>query len=276
MKVLPFTIPKPTNDALIYQEDHEWVFYNQLHQHAEIQLSYIVHGSGTLIVGDTVGSYSSGDILVIGAQLPHVFKSESSIEKSFMLSLFFTKESFGANFFNLEEMQATRAFFNRALRGFKVSEHGLHEQLLSLKSQGSFDRFINFLKILEQLARYTSTALSTFVHKPYSDLEGQRMSAVTNYTMTNYTQSITLTEIASVANLTPNAFCKYFKKRTRKSYFTFLNELRIARACKLLRTSPDLSISEIAELAGFKNLSNFNRQFKRLKSMTPFTYKSSF
>ena len=275
MKVLPFTIPKPNNDALIFQEDKEYVFYNLLHQHAEIQLSYIADGSGTLIVGDAINSYGPGDILVIDAHLPHVFKSEPAKKQSLMLSLFFTKESFGTHFFSLGEMQSLENFFRKARQGFKVSQHNLHSQFHQLKYQSSLERFINFLTILEQLSNVDSTTLSSFVSKPYTDLEGQRMSAITEYTIRHFNEDITLKKIASVANLSPNAFCKYFKKRTNKSYFSFLNELKIARACQLLRSSPDLSIVNIAEMAGFNNLSNFNRQFKRLKNTTPSLFRSS-
>ena len=106
MKVLPFKIPKPENKAFIYQEDHEMYFYDKLHQHEEIQISLIVNGEGTLVIGDSVTIYKTNDILVIGSNLPHVFKSEiPPTSKSHMLSLFFTKKSFGEHFFELDELQ---------------------------------------------------------------------------------------------------------------------------------------------------------------------------
>ena len=112
MKVLPFKVPKPENENLVYQEDHEYVFYDKLHQHEEIQLSYIVQGEGTLIIGNTINQYKTGDVLVIGGNLPHVFKSDTSEhKKSMMVTIFFTETSFGTDFFKLEEMQAIRSFF---------------------------------------------------------------------------------------------------------------------------------------------------------------------
>jgi mannose-6-phosphate isomerase-like protein (cupin superfamily) len=100
MKVLPFEIPKPGSEGLVYQEDQERVFYNQLHQHREIQLSYIVRGSGTLIVSDSINSFNSGDLFVIGSNVPHVFRSdETATEQSLMKSLFFHRDSFGPDFF---------------------------------------------------------------------------------------------------------------------------------------------------------------------------------
>ena len=95
MKVLPFKIPKPEQNAIVFQIDHDEIFYDKLHQHEEIQLSLIVEGEGTLIVGDTINHYSKDDILVIGSNLPHVFKSDVNASKvSHMLTLFFTKSSF--------------------------------------------------------------------------------------------------------------------------------------------------------------------------------------
>jgi AraC-like DNA-binding protein len=99
------------------------------------------------------------------------------------------------------------------------------------------------------------------------------MRDIMEFTMNHYQQHISLETVASVANMTKNAFCKYFKKRTNKTYFTFLNELRIEYACKLLNKNKDLSITEIAILSGFNNISNFNRKFKLLKKNSPLQYK---
>ena len=106
MKVLPFTIIKPKKDALILQEDKEEVFYSQLHQHEEYQISYIKTGEGSLIVGNTINRYKEDDLFVIGSNLPHVFNSDiGTIKKSHMLTIFFTKESFGNGFFEIEELK---------------------------------------------------------------------------------------------------------------------------------------------------------------------------
>ena len=150
MKVLPFEIPKPTEDSLIYQEDYEYVFYDKLHKHEEIQLSYIVQGEGTLVVGDRVSNYKQGDVLAIDGHLPHVFKSDPNTEqKSLMLTLFFTKESFGENFFELEELSEVRLFFKRITNGFKVTSHlqAIQEAFLSLKGSSKLERFVILLNI---------------------------------------------------------------------------------------------------------------------------------
>ena len=277
MKVLPFKIPKPDYDALVYQEDIDFYFYDKLHQHEEIQISLIVEGTGTLIVGDTVNDYKQGDILIIGSNLPHVFKSDSKhTKKSHMLSLFFTKTSFGLHFFELEELRELQSFFKRTIHGFKItsSKKSASELFFNLEKASKLNRFIMLLELLKTTSTAKYKSLSSFIYeKKYTDNEGKRMSDVFEYTMTYFEKDISLNTIAGVANMTKNAFCKYFKKRTNKTYIQFLNELRIEHACKLLLNNKELTIPNIAEQTGFNNLSNFNRQFKAIKQSNPSSYR---
>lgn len=277
MKALPFTIPKPRRDALILQEDKEVLFYGQFHQHEEIQISYIVSGEGTLIVGDTVNYFKAGDLLVLGGSLPHVFKSDPlKSELSHMLSVFFTKASFGAHFFETEEVQSLRSFFSKTENGIKIlsKKEPLIRLFKALFQARKFDRFMLFLQFLRVANQAKYEGLSSFVsEKKYNDNEGKRMHAVFAYTMNHFREEITLDSIAREAAMTKNAFCKYFKKRTNKTYMSFLNELRIEEACKLLRRERELAIADIAEQSGFQNISHFNRKFKLLKGKTPRAFR---
>lgn len=277
MKVLPFKIPKHKKASFVFQIDKESVFYDKLHQHEEIQFSYIVKGSGTLVVGDTVNYYSKGDVLVIGSNLPHVFKSDRYIEEvSHMLSLFFTKDSFGKEFFELEELKSLQHFFKLSSHGFKVTSNkdSFESLFLKLEDASSLERFLILIQLMNLIPSANSQSLSSFIYnKRYSAIEGNRMRNVFEYTMDHFHKTITLTDIAEIANMTQNAFCKYFKKRTNKTYMQFLNELRIESACKALIANKELTVVEIAELSGFNNLSNFNRQFKTLKKISPSEFR---
>ncbi len=277
MKVLPFKIPKPEQDVLVYQVDYGASFYDKLHQHEEIQISLIVEGTGTLVVGDSVNDYTENDVLIIGSNIPHIFKSDYSASKNaHMISLFFTRHAFGTDFFDLEELKELQAFFKRAKHGFKVSSK--LKQIKALFFELEEGTKLNRLLILLQILKFTSKgnykSLSSFIYdKTYSDNEGQRMRNVFEYTMNNFQKEISLNTISNEANMSKNAFCKYFKKRTNKTYIHFLNELRIEHACRLLQSNNDLSIIQIAEQVGFNNMSNFNRQFKTLKSCNPSEFK---
>ena len=279
MKVLPFKIPKPENSAIVLQEDKEVYFYDKLHQLEEIQISIILEGQGTLLVGDTINYYKKGDVLVIGSNLPHVFKSDR-LENitSHMLSLFFTKTSFGNDFFELEELKELRNFFKRSEHGFKItsSKKVAHQYFSQLKTAPKFKLFTSLLEIIKITSTSNYKSLSSFIYdKKYTDTEGKRMREVFEYTMTHFKSDISLETIASVATMTKNAFCKYFKKRTNKTYFRFLNELRIEHASKLLVEEKDFSIADIAYSSVYKNISNFNRQFKTIKKVNPSGFKTA-
>ena len=276
MKVLPFVIPKPDKSGLIYQVDKVDIFYDKLHQHEEIQLSYIVKGRGTLVVGDTINNYNENDVLVIGGNIPHVFKSDKDSQESHMLTLFFTEESFGEDFFSLEELKGVRPFFERSKYGFKPLSHieEMKRLFLQLEGVSKLKRFIILLQLLNFMVKSDYKGLSSFVYdKRYSLVEGDRMRNVFEFTLNNYSEDISLEAVSKVANMTNNAFCKYFKKRTNKTYIQFLNEFRVEQASKLLSEKSDLSIAEIAYMSGFRNISNFNRVFKGIKDIVPSLYK---
>ena len=112
MKVLPYRVSKSYSDTLIIEKDEGVVFYDKLHQHQDIQLSYIVSGKGTFIVGDTINNYEPNDILIFGSNVPHVLKSDEETGLlSSMTSVYFTLGSFGNDFFELQEFQKVNHFF---------------------------------------------------------------------------------------------------------------------------------------------------------------------
>ncbi len=279
MIVLPFKIPKSKNLGVLYQEDKGKSFVDKLHEHDEIQISRIVKGRGTVLVGNSISEYKEGDIFVIGAHQPHMFKTDTSSGTDvFMQSLFFTRYSFGKKLFELDDFRELESFFMNVEAGFIVDsdKQEFYAHFDALPEGSDLDRFIIFFNILKLLSTSKVKKLSSFVfNREYSDNEGKRMRNIIDFTLENYNEKIDLVEVANVANLTVNAFCRYFKQRTNKTYFTFLNEIRIDRACKLLKNKEYL-ITEVSEMAGFKNLSNFNRKFKELKKMTPSEYRFSF
>lgn len=275
MKVLPFKIPKPKKEALVYQEDHEQVFYDKLHQHEEIQISLIVEGTGSLIVGDSISTYRKDDILLIGGNIPHVFRSDSKTPESVMYTLFFTANSFGKDFFKVTDLEGTKVFFKKAEHGVKISgNRELIDVFMNLQHQSKIERIGSLLRIMNLIMHCGGQNLSSFIYrKKITDNEGKRMSRVFEYAMENFDKPVSLEQVAQRANMSKNAFCRYFKRRTNKTFFQFLTELRIERACKLLTEDKELPVFMVSELSGFQNIANFNRKFKEQKKMTPGSYR---
>ncbi len=278
MKVFPFKIPKPIDEHLIVQIDKEPIFYNKLHQHEEIQISYIINGNGKLLVGDSIHHFSTGDIYVIGSNLPHVFKSIASNKDAHMLTVFFTDSTFGAHFFQLPYFKDLQSFFTNAASGFKVmsNKKQLTQQILALQSLQKLQRFTSFLELLELLSKVATEPLSKFIYaKILSSNEGERLQEIFDFVFKNFQQPILLDDISKMAYMTPNAFCRFFKQRTNKTFFQFLIELRIEHACQLLNSKKDLNINMISDLSGFNSISNFNKKFKKIKGLTPTQYQKS-
>lgn len=275
MKVRPFQILKPLEENLIVQVDKSQGFYKHLHQHGEIQLSLVVTGNGKLLVGDSIHRFNDGDFFAIGSNSPHLFKTEESEEQVHMISLFFTNETFGKDFFELSDLKEITSFFDIIADGFRPL--GNHIEIAQLMGQfpkaSKLSRIVLFLQLLKLLCDIEKKPLTDFIYpKQTGLLAGERLQVVFDYVLHNFQKEIKLDYIADLVHMTPNAFCRFFKQRTNKTFFQFLIELRIEHACQLLSTNKDLDIMQIAEKSGFGSISNFNRKFKQLKKTTPTAY----
>ena len=278
MKVQSFEIPKSVNESILVQVDKSKVFFKHLHQHSEIQLSYIVEGQGKLIVANSIHRFGSGDFFVIAGNTPHLFQSEENNRSSHMISIFFTEHSFGNGFVEIPELAQMRLFLEISGNGLKLisHKHVAKNLMTSLPKTKGLDKFIYFLKLIKLLTNAETAPLANFTHsKKISNEEGRRMRLVFDYAMNNFSRGIKLNHVADLIHMTPNAFCKFFKQRTNKTYFDFVIELRIEHSCQLTLNSKGLSIAEIAEKSGFASISNFNRKFKKLKGLTPTEYRNN-
>lgn len=276
MKVLPFKIPKPVERTMIVQEDKAKIFYNQLHQHAEVQLSYIVQGHGKLIVANSVHTFKTGDIYVIGSNTPHLFQSIPDVEHSHMITLFVTPNNLGSDFFEIPEMEEVKRFFELAAVGLQVlsKKKSIRKAMVKLPPAKKLDVFVQFLRIIQKINGAEVRELSAFVpsKKIISNTEGRRLQLVFDYAINRFDKKITLHQVAALVHMTTPAFCRFFKQRTNKTFFEFLIELRLEHACQLLLKEEKLSIAEISEASGFNSISNFNRKFKKIKTVSPSRY----
>lgn len=282
MKVIPFQVPKIAQEAFRLQVDRQPYLYDKLHQHAEIQIMYIVKGGGTLIAGDYVGRFNEGDLFIIGSHQPHVFRNDDAHyakkakKIAQAISLYFDENYTGASFWQLNELTAIRHFLSQCGRGFRFEGNTKKEGIRCIEllaQQKGIDRLITFFRLLGILSSGRGTKPLSVVsqHTAYSTREGNRMNNILQFTFKESGRAIYVEEVAAVANLSVEAFCRYFKLRTQKTYTHFLNEVRVSKACQLLIASED-AIAAVANESGFTNLSQFNRTFKRVTGVTPRQY----
>ncbi|MEX1010502.1 MAG: AraC family transcriptional regulator [Balneolaceae bacterium] len=281
-KSIFFRIPKTGKQAFLVQHDNQPWFYDRLHYHPELQLSYIISGSGDLFLNDSIIPFEEGNLFLIGPDQSHLFKSDERYFnaenelRSRAVTIFFHENSLGEGFFNIAEMSSVRHLIERSGRGIRFDPEisvRLGKKLAGFSETSDFDQFQEMLSILNELASSQNyeylSAVST--PDPLTDNENRRVNDVITYIFSNYKRDIKLKEVALIANYSPAAFCHFFKQRTRKTFTQFLNEVRVSQACKLLRNT-DLNVSQICYDSGFNNVSNFNRQFKKVTGLSPTAY----
>lgn len=277
-----FKLPKTRKEGFFLQYDDLPYFYDQLHHHPEFQLVYIIDGTGDLYVKDSINSFGPGDLFLIGANQPHIFKSDPEFfeegheKKSRSISVFFNEQSLGKEFFEITEMTTIHNLMRRAERGLRFSQkiaESIGTRMKDLREAKGVEKINSILDMLNELAQTTEYKYLAKAGIDYSptDSGAQRLNRVVNYIQNNYDKDIDLSMVAEIAHYSKAEFCKFFKDRTRKTFSEFLNEVRISQACTLLKNT-NWNISRIGYECGYNNISHFNRQFKRHTGMTPSRY----
>lgn len=254
---------------------------NNWHYHPEVELIHVIKGEGTLFAGDTSFRFNEGDLILLGSQLPHYWRfDERYTRKNPMPSLIeltqFCEDFWGTDFLLLPETKNICKLFERAKRGIVVSDKISIKAKTALsrliKASGS-EKLVYLIQLLTILSKETNPKYISFTNNfEYDSSENARINDIYNYSLRNFKRKIYLKDVASIANLATNSFCRYFKSKTKKSYSVFIIELRIGYACKLL-AEKNLSIKEICFNSGFNTFTNFNKQFKALKGMQPSEYR---
>ena len=279
-KVISFQVPKSQREFVRYQEDRGAHFYDKLHQHPQLQLTVILEGKGQLLSGDYVGRFQAGDVFFLGENAPHVFRSDPEyFEKDTTLkssgnTVFFDFAALEKSLGELDELQPLKKFRGFAGLCFQVKGQAREKIKVHLEQFGGseglerFQRAIQLLSQVEQTGEELVQLNESVMMLGLSEKDGSRMDRVMQFLLENRFQKVSLEETAGQANLSKEAFCRFFKLRTRKTFTQYLLQLRINEAQKLLQET-DLGISEIAFRVGFENLSYFNRSFKSISGKSP-------
>ena len=249
------------------------------HYHPEYELTLILESSGKRYVGDSIRDYHAGDLVLVGPNLPHTWKSNPGA-KSKAVVLQFSRDCLGKGFFDLQEMRTICNLLDESKWGikFEIDEHrGIYDDVVNIVSLDRDQRVLRFLEILVALSALNKKhTLSTRIfEKPMNKGEQVRIEKVLRFINDNFSRSISLGEVAALSNVSKSHFGQFFKKVTGSNFVCYVNDIRISRACELLSES-DEQITKICFECGFNNVSNFNRQFLRRKSMSPQKYRKMF
>jgi AraC-like DNA-binding protein len=278
----------PDTPGYSFNARHEIVpyFYNQWHYHPEIELIHIINGTGTRFIGDSVHNFKEDDLILIGANLPHLFRNDDNYYMNIpglqaeSLTIHFLPEIFGHAFLNIPENKPIHTLLEKAAYG--ISIHGetktaVKQLMQSLTFAAKSERIILLMQLLNVIAYADDNLPIAHFNASHTvnKSDESRLNKIYQYTLNNFNHEITLAEIAAIVYMVPHSFCRYFKQRTNKRYSQFILEVRVSMACKLLAET-DHSIAVVCYDSGFKNFSNFNRHFKAIAGKSPLEYRKSY
>lgn len=249
------------------------------HFHPEYEIVYISNGRGKRHIGDHVSFYENGDLIFLGPNMPHFGFSEELYDEHVEIVVQMREDFLGGEFLSKPEMVAIKHLFERSRQGVTFhgeTKHRIGERLVQLVEYNGFDRLLNLLSILQSLAHsgeYTLLNAGSFAVEVNAQ-DHERMRSIYEFVGANFQRLIPLDEIAHEINMTVPAFCRYFKKLTNKTFTHFVNEFRIAHACRML-SDEHLSISAVSYESGFNNLSHFNKLFRQITGLSPRDYRRS-
>lgn len=249
------------------------------HQHIEYELILFTEGEGVSFIGNYVGEFKTGDIFFLGSNLPHTFQKADKELITSAVVVQFRGDFWGAEFLQLPECRMLLQLFETSLKGLKITgqtREQLNPMIKELEYASGFQRMILLCNCLQLIAAQQEfTMVSTQEVTAFKARNKERIDKIFQYTIESFQEPVTLTGIAKHAGMSVPAFCNYFKKSTKKTYVDFLNEVRIGYACKQL-IDTQKNIESICYESGFNTLANFNKQFQKVKSMTPSKYRKSF
>jgi len=280
-----YEIIQPANgQSFLFRKFDRLAFEAPYHFHPEYELTYIIQGSGKRYVGSHMGDFTSGDLVLLGPKLPHCWKLEQDEQpktNAGAIVIQFDNAFLGEDFFNKNELQHIKRLFQKS--GCGISFHSgtrdaVNRNLEHLSNEkNSFRMLIGLLEVLQKLALSNDYVLldQNMSIAERSTAEQERINPVYAYLVENFRPQVSLEAAAGIANMTTNAFCKYFKKITRKTFMETIIEYRLNYAIQQL-VQTDKPISDISYESGFGDVSHFYKTFKQKMQISPLNYRKKF
>jgi AraC-like DNA-binding protein len=253
-----------------------------MHSHEELELNFIMNAKGARrVVGDHIDEIDDMEMVLVGSNLPHVWQTHKCKSKEIKeITIQFHKDLFDDRFLRRNQLSFIRTMLERSARGILFSRQTIEQikpRLMILNQKHGFDSVLELMSILHDLS--ISRNMHTLSDATFSNAElsynSRRIERSIEYMNQNFQKSITLSEVAKLANMTEVSFSRFFRSRTGITFMDSLLEMRLGHASRLLIDTTQ-SVAEVAYNCGFNNISNFNRLFKKKKGCTPKEFRESY
>ena len=249
------------------------------HFHDEYELHLIVATSGKAFVGDWIGPFHPGHLVLCGPRLPHNWVSVDLPEGGVAerdLVIQFPHEPLARAAQAIPELAEVMPLLERARHGiefFGLSERA-HAHWLGVKRARGMRRFAAFCDFLADLAQCTDYRLLSNVQMQGEDDDTglERINAIVDRITGDVAKPLSAGDMAAELGMTESRFSRFFRRATGNSFTDFVNRIRVNRACQLLMET-DRLVTHICYEVGFNNVANFNRRFLEIKGMTPTEFR---
>ncbi|MCV3241411.1 AraC family transcriptional regulator [Mesorhizobium sp. ZC-5] len=284
---------RPLLEKVTVAEGTSWTLLNrrleteipfQWHHHPEYELTLTLNSRGQRFIGDHIGSYDDGDLVLLGPNLPHTWCSAEKIDPErphVALVMWFTPEWAEPLADLLTELAPVRAMLRGAGRGLAFSREAIREVRPAIEAMPDLppdQRLLALMQVLTALTRDPAPqqlASLAVGRSPAAPADRQRIDRILAHIHTHYQDEISIPELAGIAFLSVSALHRLFRRHTNTTVMHYVARLRVGEACSLL-IGTDRPIAHIAEAVGYSNLANFNRQFRVIKMMTPRAFRAKF
>ncbi|PMH45311.1 hypothetical protein BCU68_10590 [Vibrio sp. 10N.286.49.B3] len=272
-------VPNTELQSLYFNRYEKTSFTFPWHYHPQWELNYIIEGTGSAYTGNTIRHFVANELALIAPNIPHCWKSNVGA-KSGVKSIFVQWDNcfLGDNWLEKPEFTSIKAMFDGCQSGLSFSRaDAFGERIIGLQLKSPFRRMVGFIDLLHDLSMQTEVVpLGQGSMIAPTMVTDKRIIAILDYVSQQYARKITAENMASLTNMTPVSFSKFFTRTFQKTFTQFLNEYRISQACSLL-ISTRLTVEQIAYQCGYQNMSFFHRQFKVIKDgETPIAFRASY
>ena len=291
MKPQLHKLPLISDSSFVFNNWRCEYFDKPWHFHDEYELVTIDKSRGTKFIGDKVGKFEEGELMLIGPRVPHFFRNNieyynknGNLEAS-SIFIHFTSDFLGNTFFDLPEMKQVHNLLDQSKLALEIRgdiRTYIIDRLHQMRQESAAQRVVSLLDILVKLSEsHEAEPMLTLEFEEQvnpdklKDQDGTRLSQVFSYVRENFSREIYVQEVAGMLHMSTASFSRYFKHHTRKTFSDHVTEIRISHACKLLMMHSQ-SISQISFDSGFENLSNFYKHFRRITGSVPKEYRRRF
>lgn len=245
------------------------------HCHDEYELHLITATSGKVFVGDWIGQFQPGQLVLTGPRLPHNWVSMDLPEGGVLerdLVIQFPHALIEAGSRSIPELREVLPMLERAKHGIEFFglQELAREHWLRIKATRGLTRFGAFCVLMSELARCPDYRLLSSARLQSQDDDDQleQINRIVNRITDHLADPLSAAELADELGMSQSRFSRFFRRATGNTFTDFINHVRVNRACQLLMESERL-ITDIGYEVGFNNIANFNRRFLDIKGMTP-------